>query len=476
MAETERRNSNCDDAASAVHSTDPPASMTDDCSADNHGFTDAGRVAYCVEHVPGWRAHLASDAGAVICVAPLTGGMSNVLFTATLTPSPAFGDDNTNNIKLATKAVVREYGSADSLFFERATEIVMTRALSAAGVGPIVYGEFDGGRVEQFYGGVTTHRNDLWVPAVSRAMAKALARVHAFDPQSTTDTAAATDSQTKATATPAFDTRLVKWMSHVEGIMCGGGGGGGKDEDDGEAGAAFAAAHPTLTFTLGDLRRAHAHVESIVGGDAFTGDVVFCHNDFFEGNMIVERLVKQNDASNNNNNDGEALSPGDGSADAAAEVDAEAERIAQDACMRDLKDESDFRFHVIDFEYGAVNYRAFDLANMFCEHYIEYGTVAPPYYTVSEANAPSTAYKRRFIQNYLRASKSKESGDVDDEKAVVDKLLRDVAVMQAASAFLWVLWSVIQVDKSEIDFAYDLYAVARWNDYQRLLAQLETQH
>ncbi|ELP87913.1 ethanolamine kinase, putative [Entamoeba invadens IP1] len=108
---------------------------------------------------------------------------------------------------------------------------------------------------------------------------------------------------------------------------------------------------------------------------------------------------------------------------------------------------------LIDFEYSSYNYRAFDLANHFCE------------WCGFECNwdsYPNQETQRRFISMYLSAYYKKPAEELIGE---IEKILEDVKWFELASHFYWGTWSLIQAALSSIDFDYTVYAYERFNRY-----------
>lgn len=59
------------------------------------------------------------------------------------------------------------------------------------------------------------------------------------------------------------------------------------------------------------------------------------------------------------------------------------------------------RIVLIDFEYCSYNYRAYDIANHFCEWCFEYDTPEYPHFELSEDRFPSKSAQRNFIRHYV---------------------------------------------------------------------------
>ncbi|CAH3162035.1 unnamed protein product [Porites lobata] len=155
------------------------------------------------------------------------------------------------------------------------------------------------------------------------------------------------------------------------------------------------------------------------------GPVTFCHNDLQEGNIL--RIPK--DGQENN--------------------------------------EEDMDIMFIDFEYSAYNYRAFDLANHFCEWMSDYSVPAPSYFSLSLSKYPSKEQQLLFVRAYLGRN-TPINGTICAPTIEETELLDQIDRFVLASHFLYGLWGVIQEGFSStgnIMFNYLEYAVARFEAY-----------
>ncbi|KAG8184905.1 hypothetical protein JTE90_017760 [Oedothorax gibbosus] len=140
----------------------------------------------------------------------------------------------------------------------------------------------------------------------------------------------------------------------------------------------------------------------------FNSPVVYCHNDLQGGNILLRQNPSSEDAP---------------------------------------------RIILIDFEYGAYNYRGFDLANQFCEWCFEYETENFPYFTWEFEKFPSVEEQTVFIRAYL--NQQVEEGIIERSAIVpeVDKILEEVQFFSLACNIMWSLWSVQMSFKVNEDFA-----------------------
>jgi ethanolamine kinase len=108
----------------------------------------------------------------------------------------------------------------------------------------------------------------------------------------------------------------------------------------------------------------------------------------------------------------------------------------------------------IDYEYGAQNYRGFDIGNHFCE-YAGFECEFEQYY-------PSKPTQMRFLSAYLTAVK--EGTHPTDLE--LEQLYLEVNLFALTSHFFWGLWALIQASLSDIQFDYMGYAIKRFQRYR----------
>jgi ethanolamine kinase len=111
---------------------------------------------------------------------------------------------------------------------------------------------------------------------------------------------------------------------------------------------------------------------------------------------------------------------------------------------------------LIDFEYGGMNYLAYDIANHFNEYAGGTDTGTPNY-----SWFPSIQVRKRFCQAYLQAIGHGGAEDKD-----VDVLLVEIQGFVLANHLVWGLWAVNQAASEGCKgFDYLQYAACRMNRY-----------
>jgi thiamine kinase-like enzyme len=159
--------------------------------------------------------------------------------------------------------------------------------------------------------------------------------------------------------------------------------------------------------------------------------VVFCHNDVNAANVLLNTFIRDN----GNDVDGSAYNK-------------------ESVC-------------IIDYEYGAMNYAMYDIANFMCEHCGGNDTGCPNYELL-----PSSERQTMFLREYIRERErihgmihrnktdSFERFVVNAtsaaEEAEVAKLLAQVEMFQMASSLLWGVWGVLQASGEVIEGTFRL--------------------
>lgn len=144
------------------------------------------------------------------------------------------------------------------------------------------------------------------------------------------------------------------------------------------------------------------------------------------------------------------------------------------------------RIVFIDFEFCSYNYRAFDIANHFCEYCFDYDTPNYPFFNASLERFPSKADQLVFLRHYFdqfvktRSFKSSSNGIHNSNsmnscsnsnkhevgmqhRASLESatsfsgesaLLDEIKPFILASHLLWILWSIKNALCSPIKFGY----------------------
>lgn len=176
-----------------------------------------------------------------------------------------------------------------------------------------------------------------------------------------------------------------------------------------------------------DLKREYEFLRNYLETATSPGPVTFCHNDLQQGNILrVSKEVQENN-------------------------------------------EDDFDLKLIDFEFSAYNYRAFDLANHFCEWMFDYSVPPPQYFSMSLNSWPSKEQQLVFIRAYLGKDTQDNNYTFAESTIEESELLDQVSRFALASHFMWGLWGVVlerlNSGGNGIQFNYLDYGMARFEAY-----------
>jgi ethanolamine kinase len=131
--------------------------------------------------------------------------------------------------------------------------------------------------------------------------------------------------------------------------------------------------------------------------------------------------------------------------------------LAANILVADNDNDDDRSVQLIDFEYGSINYVAFDIANHFNEYAGGTDDGVPQY-----DRLPSEAQQLAFLTEYGKACPS------------AGNLLEEVRAFMLVSHLYWGLWAVHQAATRGCgDFDYVLYAQNRIAQYRRSKSEPE---
>lgn len=106
----------------------------------------------------------------------------------------------------------------------------------------------------------------------------------------------------------------------------------------------------------------------------------------------------------------------------------------------------------IDYEYGGMNYAAYDIANHFCEWASDFTEDNPtPHMMNFEEHYPNFEQREQFIREYLK----------DASPSEVSNWIAAVEDFKELTHLVWAYWGIIQGNSSTIDFDYLGYSLMR---------------
>lgn len=168
------------------------------------------------------------------------------------------------------------------------------------------------------------------------------------------------------------------------------------------------------------------------------------------------------------------------------------------------------RIVFIDFEYCSYNYRAYDIANHFCEWLFEYGSSEYPHFKYFQDKFPTLDEQKNFVHHYLkqinrmrRGSSTSlplsnsfnnngceeshsnrngtnhiryqmngiSNGNLALARRDEDALIDEIEPFFMAVSLHWALWCIKQAQTSTIKFGYWEHAMVRWNLYSNFKAK-----
>lgn len=126
---------------------------------------------------------------------------------------------------------------------------------------------------------------------------------------------------------------------------------------------------------------------------------------------------------------------------------------------------ADNQIVLIDYEYGGINYAAFDIANHFCEWASDFTEANDsPEIMDFAGKYPTIDEQKMFIHSYLTHFNEK-TPTIEQ----VAEWLTAVEEFRVMSNIIWGYWAVIQAMNSNICFNYLGYAICRFEEAIRLM-------
>ena len=328
-----------------------------------------------VKFVPGWGALEPSQ----ISVQKLTGGMSNVIYSAEALDFHA----------PVTKVVARLLSSTLDGVIDRNRENAIVKFVSTTGIGPQLLGTCTllaasaplappiMLRIEEFvYGrtlGIADLRHSL---RIARIMALKIGRLHAQTmrlAQQLAEVSAAPVGGSDQLPPPGFAEACVKFR----GLLC-----AVETQLLGFSGGVSVKAELLGLLRLFELEPECIWLISLLRNHG--GPTVLIHGDLQEGNWIEQ----------------------------------------QDT--HDLL--------LLDYEYSRFDYRAADTGNLFCEHAFDYSVADPPGYSFTPSEYPSIAWQREFFSAYTAEAQPQPADSATVRAAYVESCGIPAAVDAGATA------------------------------------------
>ncbi|CAD5221358.1 unnamed protein product [Bursaphelenchus xylophilus] len=338
------------------------------------------------------------------------GGMSNMLFLCRLSENhPPLRNE-------PDKVLLRVYFNPETESHLVAESVIFT-LLSERHLGPKLYGIFSGGRLEEYIPSRPLTVDEISAPSISMKIARRIARVHQLEvpiwkePDYICDALERWFTQLKRVTTPdqVFEMPEKGWEWTPKKLTC----------DD-------------LWLEIEALRPLIAKSKS---------PVAFCHNDLQEGNILLPKASSGN--------------------------------IRMPSVSEDTKpsnsltafNPTDPRLVLIDFEYAAYNYRAFDFASHFVEYTIKYDVEDHPNYEFMPERFPTKEHMFEFMSSYIRELQPNASDAVVRSQA--ENMVKETIPFIAVSHLFWGVWGLLQVELSPVGFGFAEYGRDRLSLYYK---------
>ncbi|CAB9498681.1 Choline kinase alpha [Seminavis robusta] len=356
-------------------------------------------------------------------ITPLGGGLSNELFVV---QGESNTTDNSTTLEqqVESKSVlvrIHPSNNTNNLpgIVDRDMENSISAWLSSQQVGPMYYGRFQNGRVEEFYPQHETLSWDDMSRVGPSRIAPIMAHFHSLDVPATVLSRSNSDDYRGD-----IFLRVREWIQMAEALCC-----------SGDHTSATTTTNPKALAMLKQLQEDWKWLEENIH-----------QNNTDESNpaqQAAQQLMRQI---------------------VFTHMDMQSLNLLRDTTVQ----EPDSTIKVIDFEYAGFNPRAMDMANTFCEH-CDMNNIQADYAT----QYPSEEVQNAFLQRYLE-----QAANCGDDAVVQQALahVQDESFLQTArleigrytlvSHISWAVWSVVQSFMSDIDFDYIHYASHRRDGYE----------
>ncbi|PRP77638.1 choline kinase GmCK2p-like protein [Planoprotostelium fungivorum] len=129
--------------------------------------------------------------------------------------------------------------------------------------------------------------------------------------------------------------------------------------------------------------------------------------------------------------------------------------------LMEVQPNGDLSVEFIDYEYGGLNFRGFDLGNYFCEHFLDYSDPEWPHFFIVRKLFPQQDYMLKFIRHYLKAN----SPDATPSEGRVTRLYVKSVSSMLASHLLWSLWDIYQSTSDASGLGFLENAMTRMEEY-----------
>lgn len=357
-----------------------------------------------------------------LSVKPLTGGLSNELFVVSSACNQSSGKRKCVLVRLHPSNI-----NAENTIVDRDVENNVCAWLSSQHVGPIYYGRFRNGRVEEYYPNhISLSYKEMPLVGPSH-IAPIMAHFHSLQiPRHLlTYKSSAIMNSMQSTERGDIFVRAQTWLNMAENLT---------NAENQKAVDMLNRLKKDWSWLQDALHEAPNSEEpsSSTLAKTFLRQNVFAHMDMQSQNLLRNANQKI---------DPESSPP-----------------MALDCPLQ-----------VIDFEYAGFNPRAVDMANTFCEH-CNMNNIKADY----EAEYPSVEVQNAFLKSYIQQTLvyTQDSSNLNYLKESIDDLdflaaaRHEIGRYTLVSHISWAIWSIVQSTLSDIDFDYIKYAQHRMDGFE----------
>ncbi|KAM7350970.1 choline/ethanolamine kinase isoform 2-T3 [Cochliomyia hominivorax] len=320
------------------------------------------------------------------------------------------------------------------------TESVVFALLSERHFGPKLHGIFPGGRIEQYIPARALLTAELADPKISPKIAEKMGEIHGLNIPMSKE--------------PDWIWNCMnRWQRHLPAILV------RNDWQENQKHAEF-----VRKFSYEEETK---WLKSVIDQGQYP--VLFCHNDFQEGNILLRKTSNNQEEANLDDslmdtNSDEGENNVNNKRVRTTDLDTSGDSALCSGDSSSVIPEPDLM--IIDFEYCAYNYRGFDLANHFLEWTFDYSNPVFPFYHHRPQHFPNKQQREQFIKSYLKRLNESDD-DWEPSPKEIDDVENEIKLFKMFSHLFWSLWSVVNVT-SNIEFGYWDYAITRIQEYLQL--------
>jgi thiamine kinase-like enzyme len=117
------------------------------------------------------------------------------------------------------------------------------------------------------------------------------------------------------------------------------------------------------------------------------------------------------------------------------------------------------QFYVLDYEYSGYNFQMFDLANFYCESFMDNHQHKFPFFKAFPEDGLADADLRLLVRYYLSSNQNIDVDLVSEES--IQKTVESVKAYSLGSHVLWGVWGLSQSEVTGVPFGFEEYGLTR---------------